>query len=163
MTKSNKIARGGVYSSLTVLLLYICNIAPTNKITLLAIASAIIPLSILTLGVKYTLVVYVSSGLLAIILGLNTVAINYILLFGLYGFAKYYIESIRKPLFEIILKLLFFLCSAILLYVAYSLLGIPLNLTLNIFILALLYVVFAFIYDYALTIIINFISTKFKK
>ena len=162
MMKSSKIARGGLYSALSLLLLYICNITPTNKLTLLAVASAIIPLSILTIGIKYSFVVYAASGLLAVILGLTTSAINYILLFGIYGFAKYYIESIRKPIYEIILKLLFFLCSAALLYVVYSFLGMPLNLTINIFILIFIYIVFAFIYDYALTIIINFINSKFK-
>ena len=162
MIKSSKIARGGLYTALTILILYICSIAPTNKLTLLAVASAIIPLSILTIGIKYSFAVYCASGLLAVILGLNASAVNYILLFGVYGFIKYYVEALRKPVLEILLKLIFFICSAGLLYGVYSLLGLPLNFALNIFILSLIYIVFAFIYDYALTILINFIDTKFK-
>jgi len=162
MLKSSKIARGGLYTALTFVILYVCSVVPTNRLTLLVLSSAIIPLSIITIGVKYSFIVYLSSGLLSLILGAKAPAIGYILLFGLYGFVKYYIEALRKVHLEIFLKLIFFSMSAAIIYYIYNLLAFYPDTKISFNLLAILYLVFAAIYDYALTLIINYINKKFK-
>lgn len=109
MSKSSKIAKGGLFTALSLILIYLSSIMPTNKLALISAASFIIPISILNIGVKMTSVVYLAVSILALILiPSKGIAIFYILFFGLYGFVKLYIEKIRKLSIELFLKLSFF-------------------------------------------------------
>lgn len=165
MNKSSNIAKGGLSLALIVILLYIASIAPSSKLTILTISSAVIPYSILTTNAKNSFIVYVAASILSLLLiGPKMETISYLLFFGLYGFLKYYIERLNKVLYEIILKVLYFNVSLAILYVLYSKLlisGVP--ETLPIYVILLLAQVAFFAYDYALTIIINYIRKRFIK
>jgi hypothetical protein len=162
MSKVNNITRGGIYTALTVLIIYISNIAPTSKLSLLALASAIIPLAILTTNVKTAILVYVASSLLCFLLSLGGVAIIYALFFGIYGLAKYYIERLRKLPIEYLLKFLFFNLSFSIMYLFYKLLFLEfVKIDFPIYIIVLILEVAFFVYDYALTTIITYINKRF--
>jgi hypothetical protein len=162
MSKVNNITRGGIYTALTVLIIYISNIAPTSKLSLLALASAIIPLAILTTNVKTAVLVYVASSLLCFLLSLGGVAIIYALFFGIYGLAKYYIERLRKLPIEYLLKFLFFNLSFSIMYFFYKLLFLEfVKIDFPIYIIVLILEVAFFVYDYALTTIITYINKRF--
>jgi hypothetical protein len=164
MSKVNNLTRGGIYTALTVVLVYMSNIAPTSKLSLLALASVIIPLAILTTNVKTAVLVYAASSLLCFLLNLGGVAIIYTLFFGLYGIAKYYIEKLRKLPIELILKFLVFNLSFSVMYFFYKLLFtelVPMNF--SVYIIVLILEVAFFIYDYAMTSMIAFINQKFVK
>lgn len=165
MNKSSNIAKGGLSIALLVLLIYIASFAPSSKLTILTVSSAIIPYSIITTNAKNSFIVYVAASILSLILiGPKTETIAYIFFFGLYGFLKYYIERINKALYEIPLKLLYFNVTLIILYSLYTkLFASVVPEKLPIYVILLMAQVAFFVYDYALTIIINYIRKRFIK
>lgn len=164
-TKSLYMAKGGLLTAVGVILVYTSGIIPVNKAFLLAIASFIIPLSILMTDIKNTLVVYICTSVLSIILcGFKFTVIAYILFFGLYGFIKFYIEKIDKILLEIILKLIFLNACAALLFLIYSLFFPGLfNFRFSLYLIVIGLQIVFLLYDYVLTLIIGFINRKFLK
>ncbi|MCM0646824.1 hypothetical protein NBE98_00370 [Clostridium swellfunianum] len=165
MNKTINIARGGLFTALGVLFIYLSTISPTSKIYILGIASCIIPLSIITTTVKNAFFIYLSTSLLSVLLiGFKGSVAAYVLFFGLYGFAKYYIEKLRKVPLEILLKLVFFNSMTGLLYILYKVFFVGL-LRVNIPIYAAVVMLqFVFIvFDYAVTLFISYIHRYFAK
>ncbi len=161
--KSNHIAKGGIFAALSLILLYLSSIFPTNKLFILGIASCIIPLSIMITGIKNTIVVYSAVSLLSFfIIPSKIISIAYILIFGSYGFAKYYIEKLRNIPLEIILKLLYFNVTSAIIITAYKfvLLKIP---NINIYLLILAMEIVFVIYDYAITSFIAYANKNLLK
>lgn len=118
--KSSNIAKGGVFTAISFLLIYLSTILPVNKLSLLATASAIIPIAIISTNAKNGFLVYLSTSILcSIVVGISRISvIFYIVFFGLYGIIKYYIERLNKLYIEIILKFAFFnICLIVLLYI----------------------------------------------
>jgi len=164
MDKSNYIAKGGLFTSLTVIILYISSIIPTSKLTLLAITTSIISISILSIDIRASFIVYISCFILSFILGLKGLSISYLLFFGLYAFMKYYIEGLRKPFLEILLKLIFFNISMLILFYIYKQLSFPIpSMNIPYYILLVILQVIFIIFDYALTLIISQITIYIKK
>ncbi|HCW05692.1 MAG TPA: hypothetical protein DGK91_14950 [Clostridium sp.] len=165
MNKSSNIARGGLSVALIVLLVYMASIAPTSKLSILAVSSAIIPYSILTSKGKNSFVVYVTASILSLVLiGPKVETVGYALFFGLYGFLKYYIERINKALYEIILKLLYFNVILFILYSLYTkLFTSAISEVLPIYAVLLLAQIAFFVFDYALTVIISYMRKRFIK
>lgn len=161
MNKTSNIAKGGLYTALTVILIYLSSMLPTNKLAIIAVASCIIPLSIITTNIKNSFAVYLSVSILSLLLGLKGSALAYILFFGLYGFVKYYVEAKRKPVLEFAIKFLFFNCSMTLAYFLFKLFAfdIPIKKFPIYLIIIALQIIFI-IYDYALTLMIGFINSK---
>jgi len=161
--KSNHIAKGGIFAALSLILLYLSSVFPTNKLFILGIASCIIPLSILTTGIKNTIVVYSAVSLLSLfIIPSKLISIAYILIFGAYGFVKYFIEKLRNMPLEFVLKLLYFNISSAIIIFIYKLvlLKIP---NINIYLL-ILFMEFSFIvYDYTLTVFIVYANKNLLK
>lgn len=163
MNKSKSVAIGGILVGINVILLYFTFIIPTSKLTLLTLSSCIVPFAIIALGKKTAILVYLSSSILALILGLKTIAFMYLIFFGLYGLVKYYIESLRKTPLEIVLKILFFNVAFGILYFLYKsfILTIPLKISIGYIIV--LYQIGFFIYDYAMTLVIALICKNINK
>jgi hypothetical protein len=163
--KANPIAKGGIFAALSLILLYLSSVFPTNKLFILGIASCIIPLSIITTGIKNTLVVYGAVSLLSLfIIPSKLISIAYILIFGAYGFVKYFIEKLRNMPMEFVLKLLYFNVSSVLIIFIYKLvlLKIP-DIKISVYLLILI-MEFAFIvYDYALTTFISYANKNLIK
>jgi hypothetical protein len=161
MNKASNIAKGGLFTALTILFLYLSSIVPINRFYLLGLAACIIPLSILTTNVKNSILVYIASGLLSLLFGFRGSAIAYIIFFGLYGFIKYYVEKLRRAPLEFVLKLAFFnicLYSTFFLYRLLSL-GLPsINLPIY-YVLIILQFIFI-VYDYTLTMFISYANKK---
>ncbi|HIG0360629.1 TPA: hypothetical protein ACX96Z_002224 [Clostridium sporogenes] len=159
-------AKGGIFTAISFLLIYLSTILPVNKLSLLATASAIIPIAIISTNVKNGFLVYLSTSILcSIVVGISrSSVIFYIIFFGLYGIIKYYIENFNKLYIEIILKFLFFnICLIILLYI-YKLFfqGIPIiNKYIYIYFIVAQIAFIAF--DYVLTLFIFYIDKHFIK
>lgn len=163
MSKGKKAAYGGLYTALTIILLYLSFILPTSKLTILTLVSAVIPLSILTTGVKNTLIVFLSSFAVSFFIGLREMSLLYISFFGIYGIIKYYIEKVTKVILEVFLKLLFFniSLSMILFIIKSALINIS-NVSLPFYAVIILSQFIFLIYDYCLTLIIFFIKSRIK-
>lgn len=163
--KSNDIAKGGIFAALSLILLYLSSVIPTNRLSMLTIASCIIPLSIMLTGVKNTVVVYGSVSLLSLfIIPSKLISISYILIFGSYGFVKYFIEKLRNIPLEIVLKLLYFNVTSAIIIFLYKLvlLKIP-GININIYLLIIIVEICFVVYDYALTAFISYAKKNLLK
>ncbi len=99
----------GILLALTVLTLAAATFVPTNRLSLYALSSFYISIIIMEYGIKSGWVFYLASCLTALILVPGKLGlIPYVMFFGIYGIAKYYIEKLGKITLEYILKLLFF-------------------------------------------------------
>lgn len=152
------LARGGIFVALSFILLYLSTIVPINKLYVLGLSAAIIPISILTIGIQKTIGVYLSTSILGILfLGFKGNVIGYVLFFGLYGFIKLYIEKLSNLFEEIILKLLYFNISMYTIYLIFKLLiGDVLLSPLPLPLLLIALQVIFLICDYALSLIIGY-------
>lgn len=164
--KTSYLTKGGILTALGVIFIYLSTIAPTNRLFLLMISSALIPLGVIEANVKVTLGVYISTSLLSLfIIGFKGSVFLYIIFFGIYGIIKLYIEKIATLHLELIAKFVFFNLCLYISYLAIYLIFLNFNLNeLRIplpLILVLLEISF-FLYDYALTLFIHKASKFFK-
>ncbi|MHB9927535.1 hypothetical protein [Clostridium botulinum] len=164
--KSSNIAKGGIFTAISFLLIYLSTILPVNKLSLLATASAIIPIAIISTNAKNGFLVYLSTSILcSIVVGISRISvIFYIVFFGLYGIIKYYIERLNKLYIEIILKFAFFnICLIVLLYI-YKLFFQGITIINKYIYMYFIVAEIAFIvFDYVLTLFIFYINKHFIK
>lgn len=164
MKQSINAAKGGMLVALTLITLYLARFIPTNKLTLLVISSVFVPIGIIYLNITQGTIIYLASSLLSFLLGLNTIAVLYIFLFGPYGIIKFLIEKIRKIYVEITLKLLYFNSITALLYlIGKELVLINLSIELPFIPLVLLLQLLFIVYDYSLTLLIGYIQKRINK
>lgn len=162
--KSKYIAESGLLVALTVVVLYATSLFSISTLSLLTIASCLIPISIIRTSIKNTILVYIASSILSFILipKIN-IPIYYTLFFGIYGIVKYFIEKARNMILEILLKLISF---NILLGITYLITKSFLSVVYPSISLWLLWIaaqVVFLIYDYALTLAISFFLSRFNK
>ncbi|MFL0197675.1 hypothetical protein ACJDU8_19195 [Clostridium sp. WILCCON 0269] len=159
------IAKGGLLTTIGVILVYLSGIVPINKAYLLALSSFIIPLAVIITNEKNAVAVYMSTSLLSILIcGLKLTVLSYVVFFGLYGLAKYHIEKLRKLPIEIILKLVFFNLCLLILFLLYSLFfpGL-LKIKVHLYLIIIVTQIVFLIYDYLLTLFINYINKYILK
>ena len=167
MNKASNMAKGGIITALSIILLYFSSIMPTNKLSFIIVASFLIPLSIINLNFRTSLIVYSSISILSLfLLPLKGIAILYILFFGAYGFIKFLIEKIRKTLIEILLKLTYFnmvLAVLILLYKQFFATMIDIKYLTTYLVVSIILSQILFVaYDYLVTLMIHrFSNLKF--
>lgn len=165
MNTTKNLTRSSFYTALSVLLIYLSSILPINKLYILAIACCIIPISILTTGVKNSILVYAASSILSfLLLGIKINVFSYIILFGTYGFVKLYIERLRKLYLEIFLKLLFYNAAIFIIFLIYKTLFFNTsNIKLPIYIIILISEPIFLLCDYVITLFISYIHRRFIK
>ena len=162
-TKASSIAKGGILVALTILILYMGNILKFISMFLLCVASALITLSILKIDIKTTILVYLASTVLSFfIIPDKTICVYYALLFGPYGLIKLYIEKKNNASIEIVFKLLYFNIVGFMIFFIFKTLFITnMEIKSSLLILLLMYNISCFIFDYVLTVFVNF-SSKIK-
>ena len=161
--KSKYIAESGLLVSLTLVILYATSIIPISKLSILTIASCLIPISIIRTSIKNTILVYIASSILSFFLVPTNIALYYILFFGLYGIIKHLIEKIKNIPLEVLLKLIAFNILLFIIYlIAKSFLGIS-SPKFPLWTLLLAAQIVFLIYDYALTLVISFFLKRFHK
>lgn len=164
MNKTSSLVKGGLYTALSVIMIYFANVSPTSKLTFLAVAAAVIPLSIITINLKYSGIVFAATSILSLLLGLRGTAITYIFFFGLYGFIKYYIERLRKLPLEWVLKFAFFNISFFSMYYLYKTLFLNIfQIKLPIYFVILVLEIAFIAYDYIMSMIITYMGNKLIK
>lgn len=154
--KSKYIAENGITVALILVVLYSASILPISTLSILTVASCLIPISIIRTSIRNTILVYISSSIASFFLVPTNIALYYTLFFGIYGIIKYFSEKLKNIALELILKLISFNVLLIVIYfVTLTLLGLP---TIK-YPLYLMWIISEFvflIYDYALTLIISF-------
>lgn len=158
--KAKHIAESGILVSATLIILYATSILPISTLSVLTLASCLIPISIIRTSIKNTILVYISASLLSFFILPINISLYYTLFFGVYGIIKYFVEKLNKLILEIILKLISFnLLLSVIYFISISFLG---NLSTNfpVYLLWIIAQIAFLIYDYALTVIISFYLQK---
>ncbi len=178
--KASSIAFGGILTAISVILLYLTRLIPTNTLTLLALLSFIPPIALMEKGLKIAVLVYICTAISSFLFAPLNISLLYILLFGIYGIIKGFIERMNRPLIEVILKLVFFNIAFLVTFFLFKgLLGIDfesifnkflsyfshdlLNSTSKFVIIYLLFQPAFLIYDYALTLLVGYYDDYIKK
>ncbi len=164
-SNTSYIAKGGLLTTIGVVLVYLSGIVPLNKTYLLALSSFVIPLAVIITNKKTAFIIYISTALLSLLIcGLKSTVLSYVAFFGLYGLVKYHIEKLKKLPVEIILKLLFFNFCLLVLFLLYSLFfpGL-LKIKFNLYLIIIGIQIIFLIYDYLLTLFINYTNKYILK
>ena len=94
--KTSKLTLSGVLLALNMIILFAATMLPGIELSLFALSSFMTALVLIKTSPKSGFVFFLASALLGIILLPNKMAmLPYLLFFGYYGIAKYYIESTR--------------------------------------------------------------------
>ncbi|MGE5628703.1 MAG: hypothetical protein ACM3X7_11430 [Solirubrobacterales bacterium] len=163
--KASNIAKGGFLTALGFLFIYLSSYIPTNRIFILSLAGCTIIISIIVSGTKYAMLVFASTAILSLLItGIRITTISYLIFFGTYGFAKYYIERLNNLIYEYILKYIFFNICLGIFFLLYKLV-LPSLFTLNtsIYIVAGGAQLFFIVYDYALSLFISNFKKRYLK
>lgn len=162
--KTKRIALNGILGALAVICLVLAAILPTNRISLYALSSFFVAVSIIESGVKAGWIFYAATCLLALIVVPNKLGIiPYVIFFGMYGIVKYYIEKLDKIIIEYILKLIFFnICAGIAALTVKEIFGFNLTVELPWWILIIALQIVFFLYDIVYTLFINFYRGKLR-
>ena len=161
--KSKYIAESGLLVALTIVILFSTSILPISTLSILTVASCLIPISIIRTSIKNALLVYIASSILGFFLIPTNIAIYYTLFFGIYGIIKYFIEKFRNIFIELIIKLIAFnLLLGIAYFITKSFLGI-ISPEFSLWILWIIAQGAFLVYDYALTLAISFFLNRFHK
>ena len=105
---TKQLVTGALLSAFTLVILYLTFLIPTNTLTLLTLASVMVPIALIRCNLKTCWLVYITSGVLSLIFLPINISMLYILFFGVYGIIKYFIEKLNQLPLEWILKYLFF-------------------------------------------------------
>lgn len=164
-SKASVIARGGMLTALGVLLIYLSSILPTSRMFLEGLTSCLILASIILMGTKNSIAVYAATAVLSfLVCGVRLATISYVLVFGLYGFAKYYIEGLDKIVLEYVLKLLYFnACLAVLFMISKLFMPNLFDIEAAIYIIAIAAQVVFLIYDYMLSAFATYFRKRYGK
>lgn len=164
-SKASYTARGGLYTAVSIIFLYLSAYIPNNKFFFLAAASCIIPLSIITIGIKHSFIVYLAVSFIGIFLiGSKGILFLYIVFFGLYGFVKYAVEKIKNLPLELLLKIAFLNISILLSYfISRLFMNYNLSFKISLYIVIIAIQIIFLIYDYTLTLFIAYMHKTFKK
>lgn len=161
--KSKYIAESGLLVALTIVVLFATSILPISTLSILTVASCLIPISIIRTSIKSAILVYIASSILSFFLVPTNIAIYYTLFFGVYGIIKYFIEKFRNIPIELIIKIISFnLLLGIAYLITKSFLGI-ISAEFSLWILWIIAQGSFLVYDYALTLAISFFLNRFHK
>ena len=161
--KSRYIAESGLLVALTLVILYATSVIPISTLSILTVASCLIPISIIRTSIKNTILVYAASSVLSFFLFPTNIALYYTLFFGVYGIIKYFIEKAKNIPLEIFLKLISFnILLGIIYFITKSFL-VVISPDLPLWILWLGAQIVFLVYDYALTLAISYFLRRFNK
>lgn len=158
--KAKDISLCGILTALTVIILYSTSLIPISTLSVLTLASCLIPICIIRSNIKNAIFVYMTSTLLSFFIVPINIVIFYGLFFGIYGIIKHFVERLRNLYLEIPIKLVTFnIIFFIALMIFSHLLG-DIILKLPLWLLWIMAQPIFIIFDYALTLIISFYISR---
>ena len=154
--KAKEITLSAVLTALTIIVLYLNLLLPISTLSILTLASLLIPIALIRGSMKSAIFVYIASSIIGFFILPINIIILYILFFGIYGIVKFYIEKINKLPLEIFIKILFFNLMLFLSFFIFKAF-IAIEITKLPIWMFLIIAQFAFlVFDYALTLLISF-------
>ena len=104
---TGKMAYASMFVAISVVICIISSLFPTISLSIVAFAGIVTAVSLILCGFKYSLLVYIATAILALLLVPDKgTAVYYILLFGHYPMTKLLIERIGKRAVSWIIKIL---------------------------------------------------------
>lgn len=163
-SNTKKIALNGILGALTLICLFLAAILPTNRLAFYALSSFFISIAIIESGIKAGWLFYAATALLAlIILPEKLGLVPYVIFFGFYGIAKYYIERLNKLIPEYIIKFAYFnLCLGIAWLLIRQLFVAEITVKLPWFVIVIALELIFLIYDLVYTMFIAYYRDKLK-
>lgn len=160
---SKRLTSNAFLISLTVIILYLNLILPISTISILTLASVLIPIALIRNSIKDAFLVYLSSSLIGLFIIPINIILLYILFFGVYGIVKFFIEKLNNLILESILKLTFFNTILLISFCFFKIiLGINL-IQIPIWLFIIISQIAFLFFDYALTLLISFYIEKLHK
>lgn len=161
---AGKISFCGITVALSVVAVYFASAMPTLKLALCTVASALVCVLVIKYTSKEALIAYLSTSAVVFILAPDkSIATAYFLFFGNYPVVKAKIENGKSIFVEWIIKIVLFSVYAV---VAYSgcLMFFPslLQFKHSLIVVFIGFLVFASIYDIALSLVITEIKRRFS-
>ena len=105
--KAKEITLSAILVALTNIILYLNFLLPISTISILTLASLLIPIALIKGSIKSAFLVYIASSIIGFFILPINIILLYILFFGIYGIVKYYIEKLNKLYLEIFFKIIF--------------------------------------------------------
>ena len=164
-SKASVIARGGMLTALGVFFIYLSSILPTSRMFLEGLTSCLILASIILMGTKNSIAVYAATAVLSfLVCGIRLATISYVLVFGLYGFVKYYIEGLDKIVLEYVLKLVYCnICLAVLFAIYKLFMPNLFDIKAALYIIAIAAQFIFLVYDYLLSAFVTYFRKRYGK
>lgn len=161
--KAKELTVSAALTALTIVILYLNLLLPISTISILTLASALIPVALIRGSIKSSVLVYISSSIIGFFMLPINITLLYVLFFGIYGIIKYFIEKINKLPIEIILKIIFFnIILSLSIFVFNSFVEIEITKLPMTLLFIVAQPVFL-IYDYALSLLISFYLDRIHK
>jgi hypothetical protein len=159
------LAFGGVLLAILIIDLYLSNVLPTGRLSLLVASSFFVAVAAIELGKKYIWIFYVASAIFAILFLPDKIkAIIYITFFGLYPILRLYIDKLHNVIVESLIKLVYFnIVFVLTIYFAYTLLIKDFGLQYPIYIIIIIGQISFFVYDFLFTSFVTFYFKNIKK
>lgn len=163
---ASRVALGGVFAALSLLLLYGATLMPSGRIGMVAVAGLVPAAGVISGGLATGFLCYGATAVLGLLLLPDKgCALLYAVFFGLYPMVKYAIERLRRLPPEVLLKLVFFNAVLAVFLFGFSALLFPLlpellHKPLPLF--AIGNVVFL-IYDYGFSKLIAYYASRIRK
>ncbi|GAA0817389.1 hypothetical protein [Clostridium tertium] len=154
--KAKEITLSAILVALTNIILYLNFLLPISTISILTLASLLIPIALIKGSIKSAFLVYIASSIIGFFILPINIILLYILFFGIYGIVKYYIEKLNKLYLEIFCKMIF--CN-ISLFISIFVFKSFIAIEITKLPLSLLWIIAQpvfLIFDYALTLLISF-------
>ena len=158
--KAKEITLSAALIALTIIILYLNLLLPISTLSILTLASLLVPIALMRGSMKSAILVYVASSIIGFFILPINIIILYILFFGIYGIVKYYIEKINKLPLELLLKLIFFnIIFFIPFFIFKSFIAIEIT-KLPIWLFWIIAQIVFLVFDYALTLLISLYLEK---
>ena len=158
--KAKEITLSAILIALTIIILYLNLLLPISTISILTLASLLIPIALIRGSMKSAILVYISSSIIGLFLIPINIILLYILFFGIYGIVKYFIEKINNMPLEILFKIIFF---NIILFISFFIFKTFISIQITKLPIGLFWImaqVVFLIFDYALSLLITFYLEK---
>lgn len=158
--KAKEITLSAILIALTIIILYLNLLLPISTISILTLASLLIPIALIRGSMKSAILVYISSSIIGLFLIPINIILLYILFFGIYGIVKYFIEKINNMPLEILFKIIFF---NIILFISFFIFKTFISIQITKLPISLFWImaqVVFLIFDYALSLLITFYLEK---
>ena len=153
--KAKEITLSAILVALTNIILYLNFLLPISTISILTLASLLIPIALIKGSIKSAFLVYIASSIIGFFILPINIILLYILFFGIYGIVKYYIEKLNKLYLEIFFKIIFCNISLFIsIFVFKSFIAIEIT-KLPLWLLWIIAQPVFLIFDYALTLLIS--------